>query len=94
MQGKARAPICRAAANLGVRARHGRPARSQAGIAGGRCGRKVTMLTTGPGLAASGWNWRVGAGLQRGREASRDAGDALACGPRGAGRRERVLGRA
>ena len=52
MQGKTRAPICRAAANLGVRARDGRPAKtrrgSRAGVAGG-----------------GGWIWQVGQGSQR-----------------------------
>ena len=44
----------RAAANLGVRARFGRPARSQAGVSGGRCGRKVTSLASGVGLSVAG----------------------------------------
>jgi len=52
VQGKARAPICRAAANLGVRARDGRPAKmrrgSRAGVAGG-----------------GGQIWQVGQGSQR-----------------------------
>ena len=53
-QGGVRGGLKRAPVIMGGRARFGRPARSQAGIAGGRCGRKVTMLTAGPGLAGAG----------------------------------------
>ena len=52
-----------------MRARFGRPARSQAGVAGGRCGRRRTDLASGPGLAASGWSWRAGPGEQAGASA-------------------------
>ena len=34
----------------------------RAGISAGRCGRRRTDLASGPGLAASGWSWRVGPG--------------------------------
>ena len=55
----------RAAANLGVRARFGRPANSSARIAGERCGRRETGPTGGPGLQRgerrrAGGRWRVG----------------------------------
>ena len=67
-------------------------------ISGEDRGRALREEGDGPGERARAGSERVelacGAGLQRGGEASRDAGDALACGPRGAGRRERVLGRA
>ena len=53
-KGEARAPICRAAANLGVRARDGRPAKSRRG--------------SRPGVAGGGGRiWQVGPGSQRQR---------------------------
>ena len=77
---------------MGVRARDGTSPR----FAGGDLGRALREEEDRPGERARAGSERVelacGAGLQRGGEASRDAGDALACGPRGAGRRERVLG--
>ena len=72
----------RAAANLGVRARFGRPARSQAGVAGGRCGRKVTSLASGVGLSVVGE-----------RDVAGKAGRGLGCSWASALARARALGR-
>ena len=72
----------RAAANLGVRARFGRPARSQVGVAGGRCGRKVTSLASGVGLTVAGE-----------RDVAGEAGRGLGCSWASALARARALGR-
>ena len=86
-----------------MRARFGRPARSQAGVAGGRCGRRRTDLASGPGLAASGWSWRVGpgcsgAGRRRAKRATRwragpgEQAGASACWAAREGERARATG--
>jgi len=78
VQGKARAPICRAAANLGVRARGW-----EAGvIPGGRFGRQLRCGGDGPAGGAT-----ASAALRRGRVTGRLAGgsrDAAECGRSGA----------
>ena len=65
MQGKARAPICRAAADLGVRAQDGTSPR----FAGGDLGRALREEEDRPGeRARAGSEWvelACGAGLQR-----------------------------
>ena len=61
-----------------MRARFGRPARSQAGVAGGRCGRRKATLTSGPGVSvaeraarAARGDARSGPGRVRVRQAER-----------------------
>jgi hypothetical protein len=71
VQGKARAPFCKAAANLGVRARDGTSPR----FAGGDLGRALREEEDRPGERDRAGSERVelacGAGLQRGGETRR-----------------------
>ena len=80
-------PTYRAAANLGVRARFGRPARSQAGVAGGRCGRRRTALTRGVGLS-------VGRRARAAGRVTRRRGVGRALGPCWRGGKKTGAGRA
>ena len=65
-----------------MRARFGRPARSQARVAGGHCGRKVTSLASGVTLSVAGE-----------RDVAGEAGRGLGCRWASALARARALGR-
>ena len=81
-QGGVRGGLKRAPVILGGRARFGRPARSQARVAGGRCGRKVTSLASGVSLSVAGE-----------RDVAGEAGRGLGCSWASALARARALGR-